>query len=105
MAHPGRREGMPDSGHRSDSEREPLTATHTGPERAADATLDAPRPNAVASVPAMPGTAGPYQIIEEVARGGMGAIYRVRDLELRRDLAVKVLLPEHAGRASIVQRF
>lgn len=34
-----------------------------------------------------------YQVQDEIARGGMGAILRVRDEDLHRDLAMKVLLP------------
>ena len=37
---------------------------------------------------------GRYEVEEEVARGGMGVIYRVRDPEMRRFLAMKVLLSE-----------
>jgi serine/threonine protein kinase len=45
---------------------------------------------------------GRYEVEEEVARGGMGVIYRVRDPEMRRFLAMKVLLSEggDAGAAS-----
>jgi serine/threonine-protein kinase len=46
-----------------------------------------------------------YQMEEEIARGGMGAVLRGRDTELKREIAVKVLLETHAGRTEFVQRF
>jgi serine/threonine-protein kinase len=46
-----------------------------------------------------------YQVEEEIARGGMGAVLRGRDTELKREIAVKVLLETHAGRTEFVQRF
>src|SRR5690349_50279 len=49
------------------------------------------RPRSDAMPPA--GQAGDrYQLQGEIARGGMGAILRGRDVDLGRDLAVKVLL-------------
>jgi serine/threonine-protein kinase len=48
---------------------------------------------------------GRYEVVEEIARGGMGAIWRVRDPELRRELAVKVLRPELRGQWDMVRRF
>ena len=39
-----------------------------------------------------------YQLTGEIARGGMGAVLRGRDVDLGRDLAVKVLLEKHAKR-------
>jgi eukaryotic-like serine/threonine-protein kinase len=42
--------------------------------------------------PLKPGTTvGPYQIVELMARGGMGDVYRAFDVRLARDVAVKVL--------------
>src|SRR5580700_10469222 len=46
-----------------------------------------------------------YQLAGEIARGGMGAVLRGRDMDLGRDLAVKVLLEKHADRPEVVRRF
>jgi len=41
----------------------------------------------------------------EIARGGMGAILKGRDVDLGRELAVKVLLEAHQGSPDVVRRF
>ncbi len=46
-----------------------------------------------------------YQLIGELARGGMGAIFQGRDLDLGRDLAVKVIREEHRDHPEMVRRF
>ena len=46
-----------------------------------------------------------YQLQGEIARGGMGAILKGRDVDLGRDLAVKVLLDEHKDKPAVIQRF
>src|SRR5262245_1976394 len=46
-----------------------------------------------------------YQLQGEIARGGMGAVLRGRDVDLGRDLAVKVLLEQHASRPEVARRF
>jgi serine/threonine-protein kinase len=51
------------------------------------------------------GSVGRYQLQGEIARGGMGAILRGRDVDLGRELAIKVLLESHRGDADVVRRF
>lgn len=46
-----------------------------------------------------------YQLLGEIARGGMGAILKGRDTDLGRDLAIKVLLDSHKDKPEIIQRF
>ena len=57
------------------------------------------------AMPSREETGGRYHLSGEIARGGMGAVLRGRDVDLGRELAVKVLLEKHANRPEIARRF
>jgi serine/threonine protein kinase len=48
---------------------------------------------------------GRYRIDARIGAGGFATVFRARDIRLERDVAVKVLLPEHASDAEVVARF
>jgi tetratricopeptide (TPR) repeat protein len=48
---------------------------------------------------------GRYELGEEIAHGGMGAVFHAHDPELHRHLAVKVLRPELRNQPHLLRRF
>jgi tetratricopeptide (TPR) repeat protein len=48
---------------------------------------------------------GRYQVLGEIARGGVGVVLKGHDVDLGRDVAMKVLRDEHAKNSDVVQRF
>jgi serine/threonine-protein kinase len=90
-----------------------LTTLNLGSDRPPQVQLlelsDEREPLVMPSSSAMPhsigGAFGRYQLQGEIARGGMGAILRGRDVDLGRELAIKVLLESHQGDPLVVRRF
>jgi serine/threonine-protein kinase len=76
-----------------DAEADTMPPDQAGPSSEMPAGLD------------KPGASSRYQLHGEIARGGMGAVLRGRDMDLNREIAVKVLLETHRGRTELLQRF
>jgi serine/threonine-protein kinase len=57
------------------------------------------------SEPAPPRRIGKYEVLGELGHGGMAVVYRARDTQLRRDVAIKVLHPHLASDPQSPQRF
>jgi serine/threonine protein kinase len=53
----------------------------------------------------MPAQIGPYQVMREIGRGGMGVVYLAQDTKLDREVAIKCLPDEFAGDEQRLERF
>ena len=80
-------------------------AVNTGDEReknfGTDETIDmsALKPGALTGLPER------YETMSELGRGGMGIVYKARDRETGEILAIKILKPEIAAEAQVLERF
>jgi len=48
---------------------------------------------------------GSHEITGPLGKGGMGEVYRARDLKLKREVAIKILLEEFSRDTDRVSRF
>src|ERR1043166_2530053 len=86
-----------------------LTAVVTSPTDRLSATMHIAASDVIDSGPislaAEKNRFSDYELIQEIARGGMGVVYKARQISLNRIVAVKMILHARFNNAEFVQRF
>jgi serine/threonine-protein kinase len=82
---------------------QPPTQPPPGP--AGELTLPADAGPAASGAAPPPARVGEHDLLEEIARGGMGVVFRARHRQLGRLVALKMILAGRLASAADVQRF
>jgi serine/threonine protein kinase len=80
----------------------PSTGAASGASKVRAAPAAASEPPPASDLPA---AIGPYPVRQRLGQGAFGVVYKAFDPALRRDVAIKVLLPGALGSAKYVDRF
>src|SRR5262249_49367391 len=96
---------MPDSQSPESPDTPDVPGSATVPQQSPPLHLLGSATDAEPAPPVPPVHAERYELLEEIARGGMGVVYRARDRWLAREVGLKTLLKVPAEGSVIAARF